>query len=285
MDKCQSCGAELVKNAKFCIICGAVCGADTQASVPASSVTRDREQKTEADTGKDAGNGNICAACGFTLREGARFCVSCGGPVEKAAAKISPVQESKPGETTEAVTTGRESREQVKAEQESVGLKDQNKPPESKPVKKELQKEDRAAEIPVSPDERKLIEPADPQQWTVKSGDEPAREADELDLVPYGRGTVLKVVFQKPFPGSEAVLKGKLKCHGCSKLSLFSMDLNRGWGSSNEPVTCPCGSSIEIGEYWNDSTNAVFVWASLVNGDLAEQEYPLTISVSKVLAV
>jgi len=121
------------------------------------------------------------------------------------------------------------------------------------------------------------------EQWIIIAGEEPAKKANELDILTLGSGVVSKVAFNKSFSKNSVSVKGKVKCHGCNKMSIFSLESSRGWGGTKEPLTCPCGRSVEIGEYWSDIDNAIYVWASVNNPkeDLAAS--PLSITITRII--
>jgi hypothetical protein len=120
-------------------------------------------------------------------------------------------------------------------------------------------------------------------QWIIIAGEEPAKKANELDILTLGSGVVSKVAFNKSFSKNSVSVKGKVKCHGCNKMSIFSLESSRGWGGTKEPLTCPCGRSVEIGEYWSDIDNAIYVWASVNSPKEDLEASPLSITITRII--
>ncbi len=296
MSICQSCGEELVKGAKFCIICG-----NTVQEQPQEKAREKTEKKGKEPVEETSGKGEVCSSCNATLREGASFCVSCGTPAEKKDQEPAKVISESLEEDLEVTGTQEEDLETTDVQEEEFEAtetqEETEKPTDktrkkdsrtTKKVQEDVEKtkgESREAEaVPLADRKDREDEKAKTiRKWAVTAGEKAAREADELDILAFGKGVVSKVAFQESWSGTKAILKGKVKCHGCNKLSIFSLETNRGWGGSNDPTTCPCGRNIEIGEYWSDADNAAYIWASLVDEEMEQEKYPLSITVSKVI--
>ena len=267
MDKCKSCGAEMVEGAKFCIICG------TTAQIESQETIEEEGLKAEAAIIEEQ---EVCPSCKASLRKGASFCVSCGTSVKDTA--IAPL-EPEPDK---------------KKQPEAETSKKKNKIASAEPEKKTAKRAEETQETPVDDTniQKEVAQPTSKkggqdklnkiEDWVVTTGEEPARQIDELDILSYGQGTVSKITFNKSLASSNLIVHGKVKCHGCNKLSIFSLPSNRGWGGSNDPSTCPCGRKVEIGEYWSNADDAIFVWASTETEDIDIKDYPLSINISRV---
>ncbi len=289
MSKCQSCGEELVEGAKFCIICGATVQKQPEQAKAETAKEGEEQEPEKEKTGKE----EFCASCNAPLRKGASFCVSCGASVEKTK-KQSDLEVLKTLEEYLG-TSGKkeaESRPAAAGQEEDLQETEESHKKAADPAKESAETVgEKVAEIKEA-ESRRGADKGDYQEkhealedWTVVFGEKPVGEAEELDLLTASKSVVSKVVFPETYRGNRAILNGKVKCHECNKLTIFSLEADRGWGASNDPVTCPCGKDIEIGEYWSDSDNAIYVWASLVEGDLEDEECPLSISVNKVMEI
>jgi len=289
LSKCETCGEKLVEGAKFCIICGA-----TVQKEPRQNKTKAADEKEKKKAGKEMdGKEELCASCNVPLRAGASFCVSCGTPVKKTGKQteqeVLEVLESYLGTAEAKESTGQTEESPVGEDLEEVKEKSKevagSAGESGRPAREKVMDE----EAPVSTDgaerEGDQEEPKLADDWTIVTGEKPVGEAEEMGLLTANKSVVSKLVFPETYRGNRAILNGKVKCHECNKLSIFSLEATRGWGGSNDPVTCPCGKGIEIGEYWSDSDNVIYVWASLVEGDSEDKECPLSITVNKVMEI
>lgn len=283
MVKCEKCGAEMLDNAKFCIKCGATAPAITgdSSEIKAVKKAKSPEKKEEKET--------LCSSCNHPLRKGASFCVSCGTKLEETGKeRVEPVNKiiEEAPETLEAKQT-------AKTQEPSIEKEKAAKKPAAEVEKSKKDSTEKAVatqskskqDSPSSSPQKESYEGEELSNWRVTSGAEPAVQADKLDIVDFGKGVVSKITFQEPLSTDHLQLKGKVKCHGCRKISIFSFEANHGWGSSNEPIICPCGNSIEIGEYWSADENAIFIWASLIDKEMGSGDYPLSIEMSKIHSV
>lgn len=268
MNKCSSCGAEMVEGAKFCIICGATVKKEDQ--IPKVEKEKQKDSGLEGDT-------EICSSCKASLRKGAKFCVSCGTPVSDPADQQTVLEDEinkkkEPGEKS----TAKEDEPSAVKEEKPVKIPSKK---EAKP-KKEKEPEKEAAQPAVETSAK--VKSGRDDSWEVLSGEHAAREVEELNMLAYGQGVVSKISFKKAPKSANLVVHGKVKCHGCNKISLFTLDCNRGWGGSNDPTICPCERKVEVGEYWSDADNAIFVWASTETEVSNIEDYPLSVSISRV---
>lgn len=283
MVKCEKCGAEMLDNAKFCIKCGSTAPAITgnSSEKKAAKKTKSPEKEDEKET--------LCSSCNFPLRKEASFCVSCGTKLEKTSKEtVEPVKE-----LIEEAPEALEAKQTAKTQEPSTEKEEAAKKPAAEVEESKKESKEKAAatqskskqDSPSSLPQKDSYEGDEISNWQVTSGAEPAVQADKLDIVTFGKGVVSKITFPEPLSTDHLQLKGKVKCHGCKKISIFSFEANHGWGSSNEPIICPCGNSIEIGEYWSADENAVFVWASLIDKEVDSGDYPLSIEMSKIHSI
>lgn len=280
---CEKCGAEMLDNAKFCIKCGAT----------APAISGDLPEKKTAKKAKNPEKKEekepLCSFCNHPLRKGASFCVSCGTKLEEAGKeRVEPLKK-----VIEEAPEALEAKQTAKTQEPSAEKEEAAKKPASEVEESKIESKEKAAatqskskqDSPSSSPQKESYEGEELSNWQVTSGAEPAVQADILDIVTFGKGVVSKITFQELLSTDHLKLKGKVKCHGCRKISIFSFEANHGWGSSNEPIICPCGNSIEIGEYWSADENAIFVWASLIDKEADSGDYPLSIEMSKIHSV
>ncbi len=254
MRNCSKCNAEISGDAKFCIFCGE--------TVSAKDKMKNEELLSSEKSAKksDEKHGQMtCKTCNASLRDGASFCVSCGQPVEslsKVSTKKSSASESK------VITSDKENdKEPAKVDTKTPGKSSPGTTANDKPRKK------------IS------------EEWSVHTDKEAAIYADEIDLLNLGEGVVSRLDFQDNLDDKQLLVRGKIMCHGCNKLTIFSIETHKGWGSANEPVNCPCGKDIVIGEFWSDEKNEIYLWASSGVGVKDGEEYPLSLEVIKVMHV
>jgi len=272
VNKCKSCNADMVEGAKFCIICGA-----TARKEPQSAVEENRQTTEIARTEKI----EVCPICKTSFRKGASFCVSCGTQ-EKVSAVIPVTGSTKPEGKMQPETEIHQHINKAASEKPEKEIHEEAVMPLKSPqdIQKAKKEADKISGKKGNQDQLKCVD-----NWVFTTGEEPARQADELDILAYGKGTVSKITFQGSLGSDNLILHGKVKCLGCNKLSIFSLASDRGWGGCNEPATCPCGRKVEIGEYWNDPQNAIFIWASTDTEGVSIEDYPLSITISRVAKV
>jgi hypothetical protein len=285
MNICEKCNGELVEDAKFCILCGAVVQLK-----PQNAIEEDTDDKLINKSNETA----FCKACQAPLRKEASFCVSCGEPAESQTGTAGIF----PGVSANSnIAEEKDSRAEAgeKAYPDEVKLPvDFRQKPESddQELIGEINQTARVIQYPKEsvnnaeePDSKHYIQDTSKviENWVMVKGEEAAREADKLDFLTYGNGTVAKISFTELPETSKLILQGRVKCHSCNKLSIFSLDSNRNWGGYNNPAACPCGKKIEIGEYWNGPDNTIFVWAAAGVTKQDINDYPLSITISRIL--
>jgi len=267
MKRCVNCHGEMPQDAKFCILCGTTVSNAGQEKKEKQAKPDKKEKK--ADKNKQ----NVCSACASPLREGASFCVSCGKPVEPL-----PVESAKSPSALTDVSKSSEKEDDKVEKTKTVAAQAVTK--KNKMMDKPQESADASSkEVSVGTTASQKIS----LEWTVHSDQAAARYADEIDLLKYGNGVVSRLDFPGNEESKQLLIKGKVKCHGCNKLTIFSIETHKGWGSVNEPVTCPCGKSIVIGEFWSDESNEIYLWATSGVTVKEGKDYPLSLEVIKVM--
>jgi uncharacterized Zn finger protein (UPF0148 family) len=269
MNKCKECRAELVEGAKFCIICGV-----TVTEEPDQAPIQEKQQITEK-----AVQENLCPSCGAALRTGASFCVDCGNKVFEGAEDV-PSTAGEGVADEDAIKVQRDVITDIAVSETDLTLQDsflkeRLSEKEALPDSKEAFGQDTLEE------EEKIFEQI--CNFELFRGEEMHKKADELGLLAYGKGVVSKITFSEKPQCNKLVINGKIKCHDCKKLFIFTIESNRGWGGSNDPVTCPCNRTVEYGDYWDASDDSVYLWASTDIEFSGANDYPLSILIGKVL--
>ncbi len=276
---CHSCKAPLRKEALFCVSCGAKAGEPQEKPAdPALTLPQEEEKAGE----------KVCPSCNGALKRSANFCVHCGTPVYQTEDEIADALSTaeKKEQSEPAVTAGEERQEEGAAEcAADYGLLEEVSSQEK--VLEEVNNHERVPELdPVSTStgDYRSGQQEPLKNWEVTAGEEQDRQADSLDIIPFSKGVVSRITFRESPQAPKVVVRGKIKCHGCRKQTLFTITSQRGWGGANDPVTCPCGNDIVIGEYWKESIDAIFVWASLEPPDESYRHCPLSIFINSVTA-
>ncbi len=271
MTTCKECGKILLENAKFCIKCG-------------SSNQEETNQKNE-DNGNEQSDLELCNSCYYPLRDGASFCVSCGDPVSKSEPDLEEQVDKSSAKTKEEPEVKNpvpEAKEPEYPKKEPDHYKEEKlEQVESADNRAEESRSKKSVEPKKNASKRK-DEVKNYDNWSYETGEKVAAAADQADILPIGSGVIGRITFSKPTVSNTVVIKGRLQCHECNKLSLISLEVNRGWGSISEPVVCACGKAAKTGEYWQASDDSIFVWAEISGETVDTYNYPLSIEIHKI---